>query len=118
MSVIYGPDRLPITAGSATVADPADTDCMKVTKTDMATEGSRTRTVKDVMRFQMSHVQRFAQLMTLLEEGSHRVMIGPSDDYGDCPLLFEGQDTGYKIAAAVAKDYRAKDWGEGKNDEI
>lgn len=117
MSVILGPDGQPITTGTA-VADPTSQDCLEINKTEMATDAKRARAVKEVMDFRMSHVKRFVEMMESMARGNKHLTLGPSDDYGQCPLLEDGVDTGHKIAADVAKDYRSKDWGEGANDEI
>jgi hypothetical protein len=92
MTVILGPDGLPITKQKE-----VPLDLLAVQNSDMETEGGRAGVVREVRRWHMGHAMNAAELYDLVERHDSRVSLEASDEHGDRKVLFQGGPTKLRI---------------------
>ena len=107
MSILYGPDGKPISKGPPAIEE----DVLARPQIEIDDSRARARAVKSAMEFIASRGRNFIAIMRLAEAGDPRVVIGGSDKHGDCPVLFEDEDTGHRVSEHEAQKYRRTDWG-------
>ena len=98
MTVLYGPDGLPITKQKE-----VPLDLVAVHDSEMATEAGRTGVVRKVQQFQMHHAMDRAQMYDLVVRHDSRVTLGASDEHGDMQVYFNGEPVKLKIYKDVAE---------------
>lgn len=102
MTVLYGPDGLPITAQKE-VPTEVPTDVLAVHQSDMATDPGRQGVMRMVREWHMGKVVDRARIYDLVARHDSRVSLEASDEHGDMQVLFEGKPVKLKLHKDVAE---------------